>query len=106
MKSIYKEALEIFKNRVSKLHINHKIGNKDIAKLEILDIAKAIETHVTPIFEQALTELEQAQKQEELLDLYRELDDCIVAPTGHHVCRYTDDEKYARIRKQIKELEK
>lgn len=49
--------------------------------------------------------LEQAQKQEKLLELYRELDDCIVAPTGHHVCRYTDDEKYARIRKQIKELE-
>jgi len=40
---------------------------------------------------------------EKLLELYRELDDCIVAPEGHHVCRYTDDEKYARIRKQIKE---
>ena len=49
--------------------------------------------------------LQQAQKQEKLLELYRELDDCIVAPNGHHVCRYTDDEKYARIRKQIKELE-
>ena len=49
-KSIYDKALEILKNRVSKLHINHKIGNKDIAKSEILDIAKAIETHVTPIF--------------------------------------------------------
>ena len=49
--------------------------------------------------------LEQAQKQYRLLELYRKLDDCIVAPNGHHVCRYTDDEKYARIRKQIKELE-
>lgn len=49
--------------------------------------------------------LQQSQKQEKLLELYRKLDDCIVSPTGHHVCRYTDDEKYARIRKQIKELE-
>ncbi|HKM29363.1 MAG TPA: hypothetical protein VJZ51_01225 [Bacilli bacterium] len=45
------------------------------------------------------------EKKEKLLELYRKLDDCIVAPNGHHVCRYTDDEKYARIRKQIKELE-
>lgn len=56
-------------------------------------------------FSQIEEALKQAQKQEKLLELYRELDDCIVAPTGHHVCRYTDDEKYARIRKQIKELE-
>ena len=49
--------------------------------------------------------IKQAQKQEKLLELYRKLDDCIVAPAGHYVCRYTDDEKYARIRKQIKELE-
>ena len=50
--------------------------------------------------------INQAQKQEKLLELYRKLDDCIIAPEGHHVCRYEDDEKYARIRKQIKELEK
>jgi len=49
-------------------------------------------------------ELEE-EKKEKLLELYRKLDGCIVAPNGHHVCRYTDDEKYARIRKQIKELE-
>lgn len=49
--------------------------------------------------------LKKAQKQEKLLELYRKLDGCIVAPEGHHVCRYTDNEKYARIRKQIKELE-
>lgn len=71
-KSIYKKALEILKNRVSKLHINHKIGNKDIAKLEILDIAKAIENHVIPIFEQALNELERLKKIEKLLELYKE----------------------------------
>jgi len=55
--------------------------------------------------QQALNELERLKKQEKLLSLYRKLDDCIVAPNGHHVCRYTDDEKYLRIRKQIKELE-
>lgn len=71
--NIYEEALGILKNRVSKLYINHLIGNKDIAKLEILDIAKAIENHVMPIFEQALTKLEQAQKQDKLLELYKEL---------------------------------
>lgn len=49
--------------------------------------------------------IDEAQNQRRLLELYRELDGCIVAPDGHHVCRYEDDEKYARIRKQIKELE-
>lgn len=49
--------------------------------------------------------LKEFEKKEKLLELYRKLDDCIIAHAGHHVCRYTDDEKYARIRKQIKELE-
>lgn len=49
--------------------------------------------------------ISQQEKQQKLLELYRELDNCIVAPEGHHVCRYTDNEKYARIRKQIKEKE-
>ena len=39
--------------------------------------------------------LESLKKQEKLLKLYRELDDCIVAAVGH----------YVRIRRQIKELE-
>lgn len=53
-----KEALDILRNRVSKLALNHKIGNRDIANLEVKDIVMSIETHVIPTFEQALTELE------------------------------------------------
>lgn len=69
----YKEALEILKNRVSTLALNHKIGNRDIANLEIKDIVTSIETWVIPIFEKALIELEQAQKQKKLLKLYQRL---------------------------------
>lgn len=83
MRSIYDEALE-------KIDI----------ELDAWDRAEHLE--LVELVEEAL---EQAQKQEKLLGLYKKLDDFIVAPNGHHVCRYTDDEKYALIRKQIKELE-
>ena len=87
MKSIYEEALE-------DLYYVIPVGySKDM-------IGKTIQT------KRLLDFIKQAQKQEKLLSLYRKLDGCIVAPNGHHVCRYTDDEKYAFIRKQIKELEK
>ena len=44
------EALNILKNRISTLALNHKIGNRDIANLEIKDIVTGIETWVVPIF--------------------------------------------------------
>lgn len=53
-----KDALEYLENRVSKLAINHKIGNRDIANLEIKDIVTGIETHVIPTIEKVLTDLE------------------------------------------------
>ena len=49
------------------------IANKDIANLEIKDIVTSIETLVIPIFEKALTELEQTKNQEKLLKLYQRL---------------------------------
>ena len=71
-----KEALDFLKNRISKLALNRKIGNRDIANLEVKDIVMGIETHVTPVFEQAITELEelknQQEKKDKLLELYRE----------------------------------
>lgn len=85
-KTIYDEALEDLYYVIPVGYSEDMIG-KTIQTKRLLDFIK------------------QAQKQEKLLELYRKLDDCIVAPTGHHVCRYTDDEKYARIRKQIKEIE-
>lgn len=59
-----KEALDYLKNRISTLSINHKIGNRDIANFEIKDIVMGIETHVMPIFEKALTELEELKKRD------------------------------------------
>lgn len=56
------EALNILKNRISTLALNHKIGNRDIANLEIKDIVTGIETWVVPIFEKALTKLEELKR--------------------------------------------
>ena len=65
------EALEILKNRITTLSLNHKIGSRDIAKLEVKDIVRSIETHVIPTLEKAL---ERAKKVEEFLyNNYREL---------------------------------
>ena len=59
-----KDALDYLENRISKLSINLKIGNRDIANLEIKYIVMGIETHVMPIFEKALTELEELKKRD------------------------------------------
>ena len=105
MKSIYEKALAILKNRISTLKLNHKIGNRDIANSEIKDIVKAIETHVTPIFEQVLTELEQAQKQEKLLELYKEYVNLREREIAE-ISEYEDTPKRKDIENRIKELEK
>ena len=108
MKSNYEKALGILKNRISTLALNHKIGNRDIANSEIKDIVKAIETHVTPIFEQVLTELEQAQKQEKLLELYREINDKskkLISLGRNNIWSWILDFEIIEIDQQIKELE-
>ena len=61
-------ALEILKNRITTLSLNHKIGSRDIAKQEVKEIVMCIETHVIPTLEKAL---ERAKKEHELLELYR-----------------------------------
>lgn len=53
-----KEALELLKSRISQLSKNHKIGNRDIANLEIKDIVTSINTHVIPVLEKQQNELE------------------------------------------------
>lgn len=62
-------VLEYLKNRITRLSLNHKIGNRDIAELEVKEIVMGIEIHVIPTLEKALEHLE---KVEELLGLYRE----------------------------------
>ena len=62
-------ALEILKNRVITLSLNHKIGSRDIAKQEVKEVVMSIKTHVIPTLEKALG---RAKKVEELLELYRE----------------------------------
>lgn len=57
-----KEALEYLENRLSKLAINHKIGNRNIANLEIKDIVAGIETHVIPTIEALVVEHEALKK--------------------------------------------
>jgi TnpA family transposase len=103
MKSIYDEAIEILLNMGAEfISVScNPIGEENSDMIHLIDATETYEANMHEV----VKALEQAQKQEKLLELYRELDDCIVAPNGHHVCRYTDDEKYARIRKQIKELE-
>ena len=103
MKSIYDEAIEILLNMGAEFISVpcNPIGEENSDMIHLRDATETYEANMHEV----VKALEQAQKQEKLLELYRKLDDCIVAPTGHHVCRYTDDEKYARIRKQIKELE-
>ena len=65
-----KEELDYLKNRISKLELNHKIGNRNIANLEIKDVVMGIETHVIPSLENALTELEELKATvKELLDM-------------------------------------
>ena len=64
-------ALEILKNRITTLSLNHKIGSRDIAKQEVKEIVMCIETHVIPTLEKAL---ERAKKVEELLEVYRSKD--------------------------------
>ena len=66
-----KEALEYLKNRITTLSLNHKIGSRDIAELEVKGIVMGIETHVIPTLEKAL---ERAKKVEELLELYHSKD--------------------------------
>lgn len=61
-------ALEYLKNRITRLSLNHKISNRDIAELEVKEIVMGIETHVIPTLEKAL---ERAKKVDELLRLYR-----------------------------------
>lgn len=102
-KSIYDEVIEILLNMGGEFISVpcNPIGEENSDMIHLRDVTETYEANMHEV----LKALKQAQKQEKLLELYRELDDCIVAPTGHHVCRYTDDEKYARIRKQIKELE-
>lgn len=58
----HKEALEYLKNRVSTLALNHKIGSRDIAKLEVKEIVRGIETYVIPTLEKALEQQEQFVK--------------------------------------------
>ena len=53
------EALNILKNRISTLALNR---NRDIANLEMKDIVTGIETWVVPIFEKALTKLEELMR--------------------------------------------
>lgn len=55
-------ALEYLKNRITRLSLNHKIGSRDIAELEVKEIVMGIEIHVIPTLEKALA----------LLELYRE----------------------------------
>ena len=62
-------ALEILKNRIATLSLNHKIGSRDIAKQEVKEIVMGIKTHVIPTLEK---DLERTKKVEELLGLYRE----------------------------------
>lgn len=57
-----KEALEYLENRVSTLAINHKIGNRNIANLEIKDIVTGIKTHVIPTIEALESEHEALKK--------------------------------------------
>ena len=64
-------ALEILKNRITTLSLNHKIGSRDIAKQEVKEIVMCIKTHVIPTLEKAL---ERAKKVEELLELYHSKD--------------------------------
>ena len=66
-----KEALEYLKNRIITLSLNHKIGNRDIAQLEVKEIVMCIKTHVIPTLEKTL---ERAKKVDELLRLYRSKD--------------------------------
>ena len=73
-KSIYDEAIE-------DLYYVIPIGYpKDM-------IGKTIQT------KRLLEFVKQAQRKNRLLELYKKLDDLIVSPDGHHVCRYTDDDK-------------
>ena len=53
-----KEALEILKNRIAGLALNHKIGSRDIANFEIKEIVKAVEIHVIPTLENLINEHE------------------------------------------------
>ncbi len=64
-------ALEILKNRITTLSLNHKIGSRDIAKQEVKEIVIGIKTHVIPTLDKAL---ERAKKVEELLEVYRSKD--------------------------------
>mgnify|MGYP000913808521 CR=1 FL=1 len=49
----YQEALEIIKNRNSKIKTNHKIGSRDIANEELKEINKVIDK-VLPTLQQAI----------------------------------------------------
>ena len=111
VKSIYERVLNL-RNRIS-LDGDDTIYEQDYLLLdEVLDYIESNEQRTQEkLYNDTVdiyNELEigiKFKKQEKLLELYRKLDGCIVVPNGHHVCRYTDDEKYTRIRKQIKELE-
>lgn len=84
-KELYKRVLDL-RNRIS-LDGDVTIYEKDYLLLdEVLDLIKNIGGEYID---------RKFKKQEKLLKLYRELDDCIVASAAH----------YVRIRRQIKELE-
>lgn len=53
-----KKIREALDNRIQKLKINHKIGSRDIANKEILDIASFLENHILPLLPQPRTEQE------------------------------------------------
>ena len=55
-------SLEALKNRISKLRVNHKIGNRDIANKEILDIAEFLDRWVVKDLER-LEKLEQENQE-------------------------------------------
>ncbi len=99
-----KEALEYLKNRITTLSLNHKIGNRDIAKLEVKEIVMGIEIHVIPTLEKSL---ERAKKVEELLGLYREHHKLVPFTTGlgdksKRVCDISIEIK--QLEKELEEL--
>lgn len=87
-------ALEYLKNRIITLSLNHKIGSRDIAKLEVKEIVMGIKTHVIPTLEKAL---ERAKKVEELLELYQK---------RFSFYNFDEDKDLREIKQLEKELEK
>ena len=92
-------ALEILKNRITTLSLNHKIGSRDIAKQEVKEIVMSIETHVIPTLDKAL---ERTKKVEVLLELYREYHELVLFTPG----LVDKSKRVCDISIEIKQLEK